>query len=257
MSENGADREQWGSRFGFIMAAAGSAIGLGNIWRFPYLAGMNGGGAFVVIYLALVLSIGVAVMLAEMAIGRAAGLNAVGSFKKLRGGAWPLVGWMGVIAGFLSLSFYGVVAGWTIAYMIKSFTPGFLEAAAGGKAGDLFGAFVSNPTQVILYQALFMFGTIWIVYRGIGGGIEKYCKLMMPALFVILLVLILRAVTLDGAMKGLEFYLKPDFSKVTGMRIGCPSCRPKRSCTRSPQRAASTPKSAYVPTRMLGVLYHS
>ncbi|EFQ23365.1 sodium:neurotransmitter symporter [Aminomonas paucivorans DSM 12260] len=216
MSENGADREQWGSRFGFIMAAAGSAIGLGNIWRFPYLAGMNGGGAFVVIYLLLVLSIGVAVMLAEMAIGRSAGLNAVGAFKKLKGGAWPLVGWMGVIAGFLILSFYGVVAGWTIAYMIKSFTPGFLEAAAAGKAGDLFGAFVSNPGQVVAYQALFMFATIWIVYRGIGGGIEKYCKLMMPALFIILLILIARAVTLDGAGKGLEFYLKPDFSKVTG-----------------------------------------
>ena len=218
MSENGADREQWGSRFGFIMAAAGSAVGLGNIWRFPYITGMNGGGAFVLIYLAIVFIIGFSVMLAEMGIGRAAGLNAVGSFKKLGGGAWPLVGWMGVIAGFLILSFYGVVAGWTIAYMIKSFT-GLMEAGAAGKAGDLFGAFVSSPAQVVAYQALFMFATIWIVFRGIGEGIEKYCKLMMPALFVILLVLILRAVTLDGAGKGLEFYLKPDFSKVTGGTI--------------------------------------
>ncbi|EHM09665.1 SNF family Na+-dependent transporter [Thermanaerovibrio velox DSM 12556] len=216
MSTN--DREQWGSRLGFIMAAAGSAVGLGNIWRFPYVTGMNGGGAFVLIYLLIVFTIGASVMLAEMAIGRGAGLNAVGSFKKLRGGAWPLVGWMGVIAGFIILSFYGVVAGWTIAYMIKSFT-GLMEVAAQGKAGDAFGAFVSNPTQVILYQAIFMLGTIWIVFRGIGEGIEKYCKVMMPALFLLLLVLIVRAVTLDGAMKGLEFYLKPDFSKVTGKTI--------------------------------------
>lgn len=216
MSTN--DREQWGSRLGFIMAAAGSAVGLGNIWRFPYVTGMNGGGAFVLIYLLIVFTIGASVMLAEMAIGRGAGLNAVGSFKKLRGGAWPLVGWMGVIAGFIILSFYGVVAGWTIAYMIKSFT-GLMEIAAQGKAGDAFGAFVSNPTQVILYQAIFMLGTIWIVFRGIGEGIEKYCKVMMPALFLLLLVLIVRAVTLDGAMKGLEFYLKPDFSKVTGKTI--------------------------------------
>lgn len=212
------DREQWGSRLGFIMAAAGSAVGLGNIWRFPYLVGMNGGGAFVLIYLAIVFIIGASVMLAEMAIGRGAGLNAVGSFKKLGGGAWPLVGWMGVIAGFIILSFYGVVAGWTIAYMLKSFT-GLMEVASQGKAGDAFGAFVSNPTQVILYQALFMFGTIWIVFKGIGAGIEKYCKVMMPGLFLLLLVLILRAVTLDGAMKGIEFYLKPDFSKVTGGTI--------------------------------------
>ncbi|MCX7828799.1 MAG: sodium-dependent transporter [Thermanaerothrix sp.] len=216
MSTN--DREQWGSRLGFIMAAAGSAVGLGNIWRFPYVTGMNGGGAFVLIYLLIVFTIGASVMLAEMAIGRGAGLNAVGSFKKLRGGAWPLVGWMGVIAGFIILSFYGVVAGWTIAYMIKSFG-GLMEIAAQGKAGDAFGAFISNPTQVILYQAVFMLGTIWIVFRGIGEGIEKYCKVMMPALFLLLLVLIVRAVTLDGAMKGLEFYLKPDFSKVTGKTI--------------------------------------
>jgi NSS family neurotransmitter:Na+ symporter len=219
MSNGTEQREQWGSRFGFIMAAAGSAVGLGNIWKFPYLAGANGGAAFVLIYLALVFSVGVAVMLAEMSIGRAAGLNAVGSFKKLGGGAWPAVGWMGVIAGFLILSFYGVVAGWTLAYMIKSFTPGFLDQALAGKAGDLFGAFVSDPMQVVVYQAVFMFATIWIVYKGIGGGIEKYCKLMMPALFVILLVLILRSVTLEGAGKGLEFYLKPDFSKVSGQTV--------------------------------------
>lgn len=208
-------REQWGSKLGFILAAAGSAVGLGNIWRFPYITGQNGGAAFVLIYVAIVFIIGFSVMLAEMAIGRKAQLNAVGSFEKLRGGLWPIVGWMGVAAGFIILSFYCVIGGWTIKYTIFSFS-GLMDVAAAGKTGDVFGAFVTNTTQVVIYQAIFMFATIWIVYKGIGEGIERYCKFLMPALFVILLVLIVRSVTLPGAEKGLEFYLKPDFSKLSG-----------------------------------------
>lgn len=210
-----AHREHWGSRIGFILAAAGSAVGLGNIWRFPYITGKYGGAAFVLVYLALIFIVGFSVMLAEMAIGRKAQLNAVGSFQKLRGGAWPIVGWMGVLAGFMILSFYGVIGGWTIKYFIWSFS-GLMGDAAAGKAGDVFGAFVTNTPQVIMYQAIFMLITIWVVYKGIGEGIEKYCKILMPALFVILLILIVRSVTLEGAGKGLEFYLKPDFSKLTG-----------------------------------------
>ncbi|MBL3538702.1 sodium-dependent transporter, partial [Aminivibrio sp.] len=213
-----AHREHWGSRIGFILAAAGSAVGLGNIWRFPYITGKYGGAAFVLVYLAIIFIIGFSVMLAEMAIGRKAQLNAVGSFEKLRGGAWVIVGWMGVTAGFMILSFYGVIGGWTIKYFFRSFT-GLMGDAAAGKAGDVFGAFVSNTPQVIIYQAIFMLITVWVVYKGIGEGIEKYCKILMPALFVILLILIVRSVTLEGAGKGLEFYLKPDFSKLTGESI--------------------------------------
>ena len=209
------EREHWGSKIGFILAAAGSAVGLGNIWRFPYVTGQNGGAAFVLVYLALVFVLGFSVMLAEMAIGRKAQLNAVGSFQKLKGGMWPIVGWMGVAAGFMILSFYGVIGGWTIKYFGYSFT-GLMTEAAAGKAGDVFGGFVTNTTQVVLYQALFMIITTWVVFKGIGEGIEKYCKILMPALFVILLILIVRSVTLEGAGKGLEFYLKPDFSKITG-----------------------------------------
>jgi NSS family neurotransmitter:Na+ symporter len=212
---NDVQREQWGSKLGFILAAAGSAVGLGNIWRFPYITGQNGGAAFVLLYVLLVFIIGFSVMLAEIAIGRSAQLNAVGSFKKLKGGAWPIVGWMGVIAGFMILSFYGVIGGWTMAYIIKSFT-GLMAAAESGGAGDAFGGFIANGPVVIAWQAAFMVLTIWVVYRGIGEGIERYCKILMPALFVILLVLIVRSVTLEGAGKGLEFYLKPDFSKLTG-----------------------------------------
>ena len=212
-------REQWGSKLGFILAAAGSAVGLGNIWRFPYITGQNGGAAFVLIYAAIVFIIGFSVMLAEMAIGRKAQLNAVGSFEKLKGGFWPIVGWMGVASGFIILSFYCVIGGWTIKYTIFSFS-GLMDAAAAGKAGDIFGGFVTNTTQVVIYQAIFMLATIFIVAKGIGEGIERYCKFLMPALFVILVVLIVRSVTLPGAEKGLAFYLKPDFSKLSGGSLG-------------------------------------
>lgn len=212
---NGVEREQWGSKLGFILAAAGSAVGLGNIWRFPYITGQNGGAAFVLVYVALVFIIGFSVMLAEISIGRNAQLNAVGSFQKIKGGAWPIVGWMGVAAGFIILSYYGVIAGWTMAYIVKSFT-GLMGAAEAGKAGDVFGGFISNGPQAIAWQAAFMFITIWVVFKGIGEGIEKYCKILMPALFLILLILIGRSVTLEGAGKGLAFYLSPDFSKING-----------------------------------------
>ena len=215
MSEN---REQWGSRFGFIMAAAGSAVGLGNIWRFPYITGKFGGAAFVAVYLAVVIVLGISVMLAEFVIGRKAQSDAVGSFRKLGGGAWPMVGWMGFFCGFVILSYYAVIAGWTLAYMFKSFG-GLMAAAGEGKAGDVFGAFVSDPVQSISYHVAVMAITSGIVYKGISGGIEKSCKILMPALFVILLVLIVRSVTLPGAGAGLEFYLKPDFSKLTSEAI--------------------------------------
>ncbi|MDO5115031.1 MAG: sodium-dependent transporter [Synergistaceae bacterium] len=208
-------RDQWGSRFGFIMAAAGSAVGLGNVWRFPYITGKYGGAAFVLIYLAVVVVIGMSVMLAELAIGRKAKLDAVGSFRKLMGGAWPIVGWMGFFCGFVILSYYAVIAGWTMAYMFKSFG-GLMGEAAAGKAGDVFGAFVSDPVLTVVYLCVVMAVVIGVVYRGISGGIEKSCKVLMPALFGILIILIIRSVTLPGATEGLRFYLLPDFSKVSG-----------------------------------------
>ena len=134
-------RGHWGSRFGFILAATGSAVGLGNIWRFPYMAGENGGGAFLVIYLALVFTIGASVMLSEFVIGRAAERSPVGAFKKLKGGAWPAAGFMGVAAGFIILSFYSIVAGWTLAYIVKSAT-GLLTISDPDALADSFGAFI-------------------------------------------------------------------------------------------------------------------
>lgn len=207
-------RGHFGSRLGFILAAAGSAVGLGNIWKFPYMTGQNGGAAFLVLYLALAFTIGISVMLAEFAIGRASERNPVGAFARLKGGAWPVIGFIGIAAGFIILSFYGVVAGWTIAYTVKTLS-GELASKDPELLGNLFGEFVSGPFEPVLYQTVFMVLTAGVVLGGVHNGIERACKILMPALFILLLVLIARSLTLPGAAEGLAFYLKPDFSEIT------------------------------------------
>ena len=207
-------REHWGSRLGFILAAAGSAVGLGNIWKFPYMAGANGGGAFLVIYLGLVFTVGLSVMLAEFVIGRMSEKNAIGAFAKLKGGLWPIIGVFGVAAAFIILSFYSVVAGWTISYMIKSVT-GALAVEDPTALGDIFGTFIADTTSPLIFHAVFMALTVFVVLAGVGGGIERASKILMPALFALLIVLIVRSVTLPGGMEGVAFLLSPDFSKVT------------------------------------------
>ncbi|WP_102783311.1 sodium-dependent transporter [Thalassospira sp. GB04J01] len=207
-------REHWGSRLGFILAAAGSAVGLGNIWKFPYMAGANGGGAFLVIYLGLVFTVGLSVMLAEFVIGRMSEKNAIGAFAKLKGGLWPIIGVFGVAAAFIILSFYSVVAGWTISYMIKSVT-GALAVEDPAALGDIFGTFIADTTSPLIFHAVFMALTVFVVLAGVGSGIERASKILMPALFALLIVLIVRSVTLPGGMEGVAFLLSPDFSKVT------------------------------------------
>ena len=206
-------RELWSSRTGFILAAAGSAVGLGNIWKFPYLAGKFGGGAFLLAYLILVFTIVKVVMLSEIAIGRAANKNAVGAFASLHNKRWKIVGYMGVVACFMVLSFYSVVAGWTIYYtveMVLGSLSGLQPEALTGKFED----FIADPSLPVIYHGIFMLMVIAIVIRGIKGGIEKVSTLLMPALFIIIIALILRGFMLDGAMKGLEFYLVPDWSQL-------------------------------------------
>jgi NSS family neurotransmitter:Na+ symporter len=208
-------RENWGSRLGFIMATAGSAIGLGNIWKFPYITGENGGAAFILLYLGLVFTIGLSVLLAEIVIGRASQSDAVNSFKKLGHGKWSVIGYMGILAAFMILSFYCVVAGWTIAYIIK-FAGGAFEGMNAEAIGGAFGGFIGDPIEPILYQAIFVALTVIVVLGGVANGIERAGKVLMPLLFVILLALVIRSVTLPGAEKGLDFFLSPDFSKITG-----------------------------------------
>jgi NSS family neurotransmitter:Na+ symporter len=207
MATAGEQRGQWSSKTGFILAAAGSAIGLGNIWRFPYVVGQNGGAAFVLLYILFVAIIGLPYMFAELALGRHSHKNPVGAVDAIKPRSpWRLVGMLGVLTGVGILSFYGVIAGWTFGYIFKM--------ATGNYGG--FGQFISNPGLVLGLFALFMVFTTLIVHGGVQHGIEKWAKILMPILFVLLIGLIVYANTLEGASDGLAFYLKPDFSKIDG-----------------------------------------
>ncbi len=219
-TESNNQRGAWGSRLAFVLAASGSAVGLGNIWKFPYVVGENGGGAFVLIYLICVFVIGTPIMLAEFTLGRKTSLNPVGAFDQLKPKSpWTGIGYMGVLAGFLILSFYGVVGGWTFAYVAKSISGSVLAFPSPKEAGEFFGNFIGNTGEVLFYHALFMATNIAIVIRGVKGGIEKACNILMPTLVVILFLLMIRSLTLDGAMEGVAFYLTPDFSKINGSVI--------------------------------------
>ncbi|QPJ64227.1 MAG: sodium-dependent transporter [Candidatus Nitrohelix vancouverensis] len=209
-------RGLWTSRLGFILAASGSAIGLGNVWKFPYITGQNGGGAFVLVYLLCIVVIGLPIMLSEFTLGRHTNLNPVGAFKSLAPGkAWGAVGYMGVLAGFLILSFYGVVGGWTIAYVVNSLSGASVHFSSPQQAGEFFGQFIANPIESTVYHFLFIVVCAGVVIKGVHGGIEKACDILMPTLLVILVLLMIRSLTLDGAMEGVKFYLQPDFSKIT------------------------------------------
>jgi len=259
MNDQPDQREHWGSGLGFILAAAGSAIGLGNIWKFPYITGQNGGGAFVLVYLLCIAVIGLPVMLCEITLGRHTQRNPVGAFKQLspkssavahliglgivltgvfllcfqRHGwaalalalgflifrhGWVVVGAMGVLAGFTILSFYSVVAGWTIGYVFKALR-GELAFGDVAAAGQHFSDFIGNPWWAIGCHLLFMALCIAIVYKGVQSGIERWSKILMPVLFLLLLVLIVRGITLPGAIAGVRFYLSPDFSKITAESV--------------------------------------
>ena len=209
-------RDSFGSKLGIIAAVAGSAVGLGNIWKFPYITGVYGGGAFVLVYLICIALIGLPIVLSEFVIGRKAQKNAIGSFKKLAPGTlWFVPGIMGLVAAFMILAFYGVVAGWTLEYLFKAITNSFVGKNPADLEG-MFGGFISQLARPIFWQIIFMGLTCWIVLAGIKGGIEKASKLLMPVLLVIIIILDIRAVTLPGASEGLAFLFKPDFSKLTG-----------------------------------------
>lgn len=210
MNNGSKSRGEWQSSLGFIMAAAGSAIGLGNIWRFPYQTGQNGGAAFVIVYLVCIALICLPYLLGELALGRNAQRNPVGAIKAIAPkSVWVWIGGLGVLTGFFILSYYSVIAGWTFGYIFKTI------------AGDAtaFGEFIQNPFLVIPLYGLFILFTVYVVLGGIQNGIERWTKILMPALLVLMLLVIIRSVTLEGASKGLEFYLKPDFSKLNGQVI--------------------------------------
>ena len=208
------------SSFGAIAAAAGSAIGLGNIWRFPYTAGANGGGAFLLLYIVFVFLIGVPIMMSELTIGRRSGQNAVGAFRVLspRQRGWMLVGFWGVLTTFFIYSFYSVITGWTLDYVVLSCSGG-LSGKTPEEVSVVFREFSSGSFWPIFYQIIFMAITVAVIMMGVQKGIEKSSKILMPVLFLLMVALCVRAVTLPGAGEGLSFLFKPDFSKVDGKAV--------------------------------------
>lgn len=210
------DRGNWNSRLGFVLAAAGSAIGLGNIWRFPYTAGTYGGGAWVLMYLFFVFAIGVPVLLAELSIGRKTQMSPVSAFKALVPKTWwPAVGALGVITGFGILSFYSIIAGLTVLYAGFALGGRFGDGLDISQSGEIFAGITANPGWMIGVAAFFMLVTALVVRKGIGGGIERAARYLMPVLFVFLLILVGRALTLPTAFEGLTFMFQPHISDIT------------------------------------------
>ena len=211
-----SNRVNFGSKLGAILAAAGSAVGLGNVWRFPYEAGNNGGAAFIIIYLVCVLILGLPIMVSEFILGRHSKASTGGAYAILSPGTqWKWVGYMGVLTGFLILGYYVVVAGWTLEYIMQSALGNF----NGKSAQDfisMFNVFSSNPWRPLIWVIVFTLLTHFIIVKGVKNGIEKSAKLLMPILFILVILLGICSLTLPGADKGVEFLFMPDFSKVTG-----------------------------------------
>ncbi|MGE7905913.1 sodium-dependent transporter [Peribacillus sp. NPDC094092] len=212
-------QDQWTSKLGFILAAAGSAIGLGAIWKLPYMTGANGGGVFFLLFILFTVLIGAPILIAEFTIGRHAQKDAISAYKHIAPGRpWALIGYGGVVASMILLSFFSVVGGWIISYLARSFT-GSLSNLTQEEYGNFFNTIISNPYETVIAQLLFMVFTIWVVQGGVSKGIEKANKYMMPSLFILFIILLIRSLTLDGAMEGVKFFLKPDFSALTGETI--------------------------------------
>lgn len=209
----------WSNRWLFVLAAAGSAVGLGNIWKFPYIAGENGGGAFVLVYLVCVFLVGIPIMISEVMLGRqgrASPINTMRSLSKLAGRskAWAFVGWMGVVAGFLILSYYAVIAGWALNYT-RLTAMGTFDGASADFAAGVFASFQADPLQLILWQTLFMILTIWIVGKGVTKGLETAIRIFMPLLFVLLIVLLIFGFNSEGFDEGFAFMFDLNFEAIT------------------------------------------
>lgn len=210
-------RDSFGSRFGALVAMAGSAVGLGNLWRFPYLVGENGGAAFIIIYILLCFIICLPIFISEFVIGRRSQKNAYAAFRDLSGGsAWRFVGILTVIVPLVVLSYYSVIGGWSVEYCLKSLTFSFTGSASQSVVSTMFADFVSSTWAPLVGHTLFLLVTTLIVVIGIKNGIEKFSKVMMPILFFIVVGIAIYSVTLPGARAGLDYLFNPDFSKITG-----------------------------------------
>ncbi|MEQ8938341.1 MAG: sodium-dependent transporter, partial [Gammaproteobacteria bacterium] len=209
---------QWSSRWTFILAATGSAVGLGNIWRFPYLAGENGGGAFVLVYLFFVLVVGIPIMMAEILLGRRGRQSPINTMQTIAeeeglSKHWRLLGWMGVVAGFIILSYYSVIAGWTLAYTFRTGAGMFVDAD-GHLSEKIFSELISDPEKLLAWHTTFVMMTIIVVSRGVKSGLEKAVRFLMPALFILLLLMVGYAMSTEKFMEGLQYLFVPDFERL-------------------------------------------
>lgn len=212
-------RGEFKSNFGIMMAVAGSAVGLGNIWRFPYMLGENGGGAFLILYIVMVAAVGLPLVVGEFLIGRATHRGVVGSFRRLAPGKpWVGIGYLAIVTGFTILGFYSVIAGWTTRFLTEAVANNFANQSAS-EITTSFNGFVQSGWQPILYALGFCVLCAWIVGRGVERGIEKFNKILMPSLIVLLVLLALNSMRLDGFSAGMEFLFKPDFSKITSKTV--------------------------------------
>jgi len=210
---------QWSSRWAFILAATGSAVGLGNIWRFPYITGTNGGGAFVCVYILCVLLVAIPIMMAEIMLGRRGRQSPINTMQALAieeslNPAWRYLGWMGVVAGFMILSFYSVVAGWTIDYIIRAGS-GIFTTSSDTEIAGYFDALLANPERLLVIHTIFMALTVIVVSMGVRSGLERAVKFMMPALFILLIIMVGYAMSTTGFSQGLSYMFYPDFSKLS------------------------------------------
>ena len=210
-------RDSFGSRFGALVAMAGSAVGLGNLWRFPYLVGENGGAAFIIIYIMMVFFLCLPIFISEFVVGRRSQQNAYAAFRDLSGGsAWKWVGMFTVIVPLIVLSYYSVIGGWSVEYLLKSITFTFTDGDTRTTMSTMFTDFVSSTWMPIIMHTVFLFATTLIVMVGIKDGIEKFSKVMMPLLFFMVLAIAVYSLTLPGAGRGVDYLFKPDFSKIDG-----------------------------------------
>ncbi|MUV38542.1 putative sodium-dependent transporter YocR [Lentibacillus sp. JNUCC-1] len=211
--------EQWTSKLGFILATAGSAIGLGAIWKFPYMTGVSGGGAFFLVFIVFTLFIGMPILLAEFTIGRGSQKDAIGAYQTFAPDKkWHYIGILGMITCFILLSFYSVVGGWILLYLFET-AAGHLSGLAGNEYGTQFNEIIANPFVTVFAQLIFMVITIMVVAKGVQKGIERASKIMMPALFIAFVILIIRSLTLDNIGEGISFFLYPDFSSLNSKSI--------------------------------------
>src|SRR5690625_3724287 len=212
------NNDQWTSKLNFILASAGAAIGLGAIWKLPYVTGISGGGAFFLIFVIFTVLIGLPMLISEFIIGRGTGREAVSAYKRLApNSVWVWIGRLGVLGCFLLLTFYSVVGGWVLIYSGMSI-PGKI-ISEGADYGELFGTITASPSITIIGLLLFTIVNVIVISLGIQNGIEKANKYMMPLLFIFFIILVVRSLTLEGAMEGVKFFLAPDFSNITGEAV--------------------------------------